>query len=274
MWTFHQAQVVSFQLFVNLKIILVRITPLTCGHINNMKDNTCTLNVAEKLCSQPNPLASTFNQSWKVGHGKALSWLCTDHSQVRNNCRKVVGTNLWFCCRYHTENCWFTNRWETNQTNISQNLQFQLKFTLFTWFTIFSDFRGRITRCRKTDISTSTTSTVSNDKLLAILDHVSNNLTCFSVTYCRTRRDANDKVLSSSTMHTLGHPFFTVFGFELPVITEIHKGAQAFVNLENDWATLTTVTAPRTAIWHIFFTTEGNHPIATTTSFDTDLGCI
>ena len=239
-----------------------------------MKDNTCTLNVAKELRSQSNTLTSPLNQSWKVSHSKALTWLSTNHSQVRNNCRKMIGTNLWFCCCYHTENRWFTNRWETNQTNISQNLQFQLKFAFFTWFTIFSDFRSRVTRCCKTDISSTTTSTVSNDKLLAIFNQISNNFAGLSITNCRTWRDANDEVFSTSTVHSLGHPFFAILSLEFTVITEIHKGTQAFVNLENDWATLTTVTAPRTAIGYIFLTTESDHPVTTTTSFDTNLGCI
>ncbi len=154
----------------------------------------------------------------------------------------------------HWESLIYQQMGNQPRANISQNLPIPVKFAFFTWFCSAFQERGYSAKRmfpRPPSPWAMTNSWPSSAKSV-----------CFAglnITNCRTWRDANDESSAPRpcAFPQSASPLAPIYGYN-----GIHKGTASL----NDWATLTAITAPRTAIGYIFLTTESDHPVTTTTS--------
>src|SRR5699024_4525694 len=60
----------------------------------------------------------------------------------------------------------------------------------------------------------------------------------------------------------------TTWRFKMLLITEIHKRTKSLIYFKNDICAISTISAGRTTISDIFFSSEGDHSVSTVAAFN------
>jgi hypothetical protein len=217
--------------------------------------------------SQPDSFVRAFNQTRQVSHNEASTIANIHNTEIRCNRREMIGSDLWLRSGYNREQCRFTYARESDQANISHDLQFQNDPTLLALFSMLSEFRSWIIRRREADISASPAPASGYNNLLTMACQVSDDFLRIIINNNGAWWDSYDHILSISAVLALVASLLTAWRLEMALVTEVHQRTQTFIYAENNVSPFAAVSASRTTFWNILFTSESNDPVSAVAPF-------
>ena len=218
--------------------------------------------MTKKLVSKPLSFTRSFNQSRQIRHDKASAIRNLHHPQIRSQRCKVVFRDFRFRLGYNGQQCGFPNRWEANQSDIRQHLQFDHNITFFPRCAQLTVLRCRVFTGFKVEIAAAALSALGDDFLLSLACEIRQNSSGFLILYKRTLRHLDNAVCPIGTMHFLCLSVPARLCSHLAVVAQIQQCCLSFIDHKNDITASPAVSAAGTTVGNIFFTPESNDSIS------------
>ena len=126
----------------------------------------------------------------------------------------------------------------------------------------------------KARVAASAAPTLGDDDLLTMMAQIAEQFFRIGIAHDGANRHAQHDIVGAAAVLLGARAMVAAFAFIMRLVAEVDQRAQAFVGTQNNGAAFAAVAAGRTALWHIFFTAEGNDAVATVASLDVDLRVI
>src|SRR5688572_14449555 len=120
-----------------------------------MKQQLRALDVTQKPIAQTCSSVSAFDQSGDIGNNKRAKVSEIDDTQMRFQRRKRIVSNLRMRGRYCRNERRLSCVWKTDQTNVCEQLQFELQVQLFSLASALVIARCAVCRSREVRVSKS-----------------------------------------------------------------------------------------------------------------------
>src|SRR4029079_13109306 len=120
--------------------------------------------------------------------------------------------------------------WKTNQSNVREQLQLQLKVELFSLASALMVARSTISRGREGRVSKTTTATARGEPTIAIVTEVVKKITRCSVKDLCANRHAHNQVSARMARTVRTFTMRTPLGDVLRVITQVQQRVQRCIS--------------------------------------------
>src|SRR5699024_12516865 len=97
---------------------------------------------------------------------------------------------------------------------------------------------------------------------------ICDNMAIFTFTFGVPWWYSYTHVFCRFSVRIFAHPMLTTWRFKMLLITEIHKRTKSLFYFKNDICAISTISAGRTTICDIFFSSEGDHSVSTVAAFN------
>jgi hypothetical protein len=129
-------------------------------------DDTTAVNMFEELEPETLTLTRSLDKPWNIlDHERSIFPL--HDPKVWNESREGVVCNFWLDVGKGLDDSRFSSIWESNDTNISNELKFQFYITCFAFVSEFRKVWCLSCTGREVCIAKSTTSSLTDEKLLS-----------------------------------------------------------------------------------------------------------
>lgn len=103
--------------------------------------------------------------------------------------------------------------------------------------------------------------------LLAVTGHIGNDLLRIVIDQERARWNPHNQMLGVRPVLAFVAALYAAVGLEVPLIPEIHQGAQPFIHPEDDVSSAASIAAGRSAFRHIFLPAERYEAVSAVSAF-------
>src|SRR5215218_9401773 len=139
---------------------------------------------------------------------------------------------------------------KTNEPNISEQLQLELKVQLFTLAPTLMVARRAICRSREVCVAKTAAATTRGQPAIAIVIQVVQQLTCRSIKDLCSNRNANNQVFAGVARAIRSLTVQTTLRNVAWVVTQVQEGVQRCIRDEDHVAATTTISARWTTTGH------------------------
>lgn len=118
--TVREVGVEFAQFFVDDAEVLLRVSALAAGNIDNVNEHAATLYMAQKLMTEAYTLPCALDKAGNIRHDKRWCVRHMHHTEHRGDSRKVVVCNIRFRFTYNGNKRRFTYVWEAYKAHIGR----------------------------------------------------------------------------------------------------------------------------------------------------------
>ena len=235
-----------------------------------MDDHLGPFNMAQEFMAQANALRSALNQAGNVRDHEALRAVHVHHAQVRNDGGEMIIGDLGPCVGDPGKQGGFSHIGEADQTNIRDHFQLQQKLKLPGRLSRLGIFGGLHGAGGIMLVAVSALSTGQKHHTAVFSGHIRDDASALRLPDDGPFGNLEDDVLSVLSAAVALSALLAVPGLILTDVPEICQGVQTLVHLKDHVAPSSAVSAVGAAVWHIFFSAEGNMAVATLAASDID----
>ena len=129
--TVREVGVEFAQFLVDDAEVLLRVSALAAGNIDNVNEHAATFYMAQKLMTEAYTLPCALDKAGNICHDKRWRVRHMHYAEYRGDGRKVVVCNVRFRFAYNGNKRRFTYIWEAYKAHIGEQLEFKLKLECF-----------------------------------------------------------------------------------------------------------------------------------------------
>src|SRR5215203_2767228 len=159
-----------------------------------MQQQFRSFNVPEEPIAQARASMRTFDQSGYIGNYKCTKVAKINHAEMWFQRGERIVSNLRTSSGHSRDERRLSGIWKTNQSDVSQQLQFELEIQLFSLAATLMVARCAIRRAREVRISKSAPATSRGQPLSAIVVQVVKKIACCRVKDLGSDWNSNDHV--------------------------------------------------------------------------------
>ncbi len=163
---------------------------------------------------------------------------------------------------------------KTHESNIREQLQFQLKLQLLSLASALMVARGTVSRGREVCISKTTTATARGYPAVAIVTEIVKKIVCCSVKDLCANRHAHNQVSAVVPRTIRAFAMRSTLGDVPRVITQVQQCVQRSIGNYNDVAAATTIATRWTTTRYKLLAPESCNTVTSVTPLNVNLGAI
>ena len=105
LWTGSEYRLIFCQFCVDRIEILNRISSFASGNIDNMNQQTASLDMTKKIMPQARAFRRAFNDARDICHNKAAAFINIDDTEIGKKCRKMIIRDFGMCFADNRQQC-------------------------------------------------------------------------------------------------------------------------------------------------------------------------
>jgi hypothetical protein len=229
-------------------------------------DDATSFDMFEELESETLSFARSLDEPRDILDNERTIFPLHD-PEIWSNGREGIVSNFWFYVRDGLYDCGFPSIWETDESNISYEFEFEFYHFFFSHISEFSKVRSLTCTRREVCISESSTSSFAENEFLSRFCEVTDNVSLFGIGYESSNWHLDNSIWSARTMHFLCSSFFPFFCLDELGMTEFPESCLMGSSTEDDISSLSSITSVGSSFWDIFLLSPCYDAISAFSSF-------
>src|ERR1019366_4147575 len=241
--------------------------------IDEMNENRAALDVAQEAVAEAVSLVRALDESGDVGNDEGLVVVRADNAEVRDQGGEGIVGDLRFGRADHGDQRRFAGVRKTDQTDVSDQLQFDGELALFAGVAILREPRRLARGGGEVLIAPPAAPTFGDKNALAVVREVGDEIAGGFVADYGTDRKIDRDVVSVKARAVRAHAVLAAAGFPLAPELQVVERVEPLGGDDPNRAPLAAVATGWAAFRHELLAPESNTAFAAVSGLDLD-GCL
>ena len=229
--------------------------------------------MTQKSVSEPPSIGGTLDETGDVGDDELKVVLESDDTEVRfKSCEGVIG-NLGLGGRDPGDERRLTHIGKADEGHIGHQLEFEIEPLFLAHLTLFGEGRSSPDIRKEPGIALAAASSGCRHPAIAVMDQIGQHLAVEVVDH-GALRDINDQIVSTGSVLLLSLPVHSTLGTAVRMVLKCQQGRDVAVGDEPDISAFAAISAIRTALGNMGFSSERHAARTAVAALDIQLALV
>ena len=249
---------------------VVLVHDVVAGAVQHVHEDPGTLDVPEKLKSEPDALAGALQQTGYVGEDHA-GVVALNHAEVGDDGGERVIRDLWLGVAHAGEQRALTRVGHPDDPHVRHQLELHLDPQLGALLAVLGNLRSLVLRRLERRITPTAPAARYDHLPVPVREHLGDDLPGVRVSHDCAGGDQHGAVPRVAPLHPLAPAVPASLRAMVYLLAETHQRVDALVRLEEDGAAVAAVAPVRAALRDESLSSKRHHPAPAVASLDVNL---